>query len=261
MHVGITGGRGVLGRILQAQLGAAGHAYDCFGGDVRESKELSTWLASHRFDAVLHFAALVPTQSVQAEPARAFQVNVGGTANLIAAAGALTHKPWIFYASSSHVYQPQAAPLSESAPTTPAHPYGVSKLMGEQVLAACAPAAGLACCVGRIFSFYHPTQTGSFLYPSLLRRFATEDLAQPFPLFGAEDVRDISPAEALVAHIVALAEKRATGVVNIGSGAGTRIADFAQAHAPRPLKLVNASAGQPTSLVADISRLRQLLGR
>ena len=113
---------------------------------------------------------------------------------------------------------------------------------------------------GRVFSFYHPSQTGTFLYPSLLRRFASEDLEAPFPLFGAEDIRDISPAEELVARIVALAEKRATGVVNIGSGVGTRIADFAQAHAPRPLRVVAASDAPPTSLVADISRLRSLIG-
>jgi len=246
---------------LQAQLKGAGHDYDCFGGDVREPRELAAWLGSSRFDTVIHLAALVPTQSVQADPARAFQVNVGGTANLIAAAATMETKPWVFYASSSHVYQPQAAPLSESAPTIPTHPYGVSKLMGEQVFAICAAAAGLPCCIGRIFSFYHASQAGSFLYPSLMRRFAAEDLEKPFPLFGADDVRDISPAEALAAYIVALAEKRATGIVNIGSGAGTRIADFVQAHAPKPLRIVPASTAAPTSVVADISRLHQLLGR
>lgn len=259
MDVGITGGSGVLGTILQAQLAAAGHRADCFPGDVREGRELATWLEGRRFDAIIHLAAVVPTQEVQAGPAKAFQVNVGGTINLLAAAAA-SGQPWIFYASSSHVYQPQPEPLTESAPTAPTHPYGLSKLMGEQALAATAAAAGLSCCIGRIFSFYHPSQTGTFLYPSLLRRFASEDLEAPFPLFGAEDVRDISPAEELVARIVALAEKRATGVVNIGSGVGTRIADFAQAHAPRPLRVIAASDAPPTSLVADISRLRRLLG-
>ena len=260
MYVGITGGSGVLGKILQAQLAANGHRVDCFSGDVREGREISTWLEGRRFDAIIHLAAVVPTQEVQAGPARAIHVNVGGTINLLVAAAA-SGQPWIFYASSSHVYQPQPAPLSETAPTAPTHPYGLSKLMGEQVLVAAAEAAGLSCCIGRIFSFYHHSQVGSFLYPSLLRRFATEDLDLPFPLIGAEDVRDISPAEELVAHIVALAEKRATGVFNIGSGVGTRIADFAQAHAPHPLRVVAASTAPPTSLVADISRLRKFLRR
>ena len=260
MRIGITGGRGTLGRILQAQLSADGLAYHCFPGDVCRPEELRVWLQAGHFDAVVHFAALVPTQSVQANPARAFQVNVGGTANLVAELGALSRKPWLFYASSSHVYQPQAAPISESAPAAPINPYGLSKRLGEQVVEASAAAAGVPYCIGRIFSFYHPTQTGSFLYPSLQRRFAAEDLTQPFRLFGAEDVRDLSLADDLVAHVRALMGKQATGLVNIGSGRGTKISDFTQSLAPRRLQIVNASEGAPTSLVADTARLRQLLG-
>lgn len=260
MRIGITGGRGTLGRILQAQLSADGLAYHCFPGDVCRPEELRVWLQAGHFDAVVHFAALVPTQSVQANPARAFQVNVGGTANLVAELGALSRKPWLFYASSSHVYQPQAAPILESAPVAPINPYGLSKRLGEQVVEASAAAAGVPYCIGRIFSFYHPTQTGSFLYPSLQRRFAAEDLTQPFRLFGAEDIRDLSLADELVAHIRSLLVKQATGLVNIGSGRGTKISDFVQSLAPRRLEIVNASEGSPTSLVADTARLRQLLG-
>lgn len=260
MKIGITGGRGTLGKILQSQLSAAGLPYDCFAGDVCRPEELRTWLQAGDFDAVVHFAALVPTQSVQANPARAFQVNVGGTANLVAELGALPRKPWLFYASSSHVYQPQATPIAETAPVAPINPYGLSKRLGEQVVEASAAAAGVPYCIGRIFSFYHPTQTGSFLYPSLQRRFAAEDLTQPFRLFGAEDIRDLSLADDLVAHIRSLLAKQATGLVNIGSGQGTKIKDFVQSLAPRRLGIVNASDGPPTSLVADISRLRQILG-
>ncbi len=260
MKIGITGGRGTLGKILQSQLSAAGLPYDCFAGDVCRPEELRTWLQAGDFDAVVHFAALVPTQSVQANPARAFQVNVGGTANLVAELGALPRKPWLFYASSSHVYQPQATPIAETAPVAPINPYGLSKRLGEQVVEASAAAAGVPYCIGRIFSFYHPTQTGSFLYPSLQRRFAAEDLTQPFRLFGAEDIRDLSLADDLVAHIRSLLAKQATGLVNIGSGQGTKIKDFVQSLAPRRLEIVNASDGPPTSLVADISRLRQILG-
>jgi UDP-glucose 4-epimerase len=94
----------------------------------------------------------------------------------------------------------------------------------------------------------------------LQRRFAAEDLTQPFRLFGAEDVRDLSLADDLVAHVRALMGKQATGLVNIGSGRGTKISDFTQSLAPRRLQIVNASEGAPTSLVADTARLRQLLG-
>ncbi len=260
MRIGITGGRGTLGKLLQAQLSAAGSLHDCFSGDICRAEELRAWLQAYRFDAIVHLAALVPTQSVQANPAHAFQVNVGGTANLIAELSPLPQKPWLFYASSSHVYNPQSAPISESAPVAPINLYGLSKRLGEQVVEASAEAAGVPYCIGRIFSFYHPSQSGSFLYPSLQRRFATENLAQPFRLFGADDVRDLSRADEVVTKVRALMNKQATGIVNIGSGHGTKIGDFVQSLAPRILQIVNASEGSPSSLVADISRLRQILG-
>ena len=59
MRIGITGGRGTLGKILQAQLSAAGLAFDCFAGDVCRPEELRAWLQAGDFDAVVHFAALV----------------------------------------------------------------------------------------------------------------------------------------------------------------------------------------------------------
>jgi nucleoside-diphosphate-sugar epimerase len=230
-------------------------------GDVCDLPALRGWATEEQPDAVLHFAAVVPTQTVQADPARAFRVNVGGTANLVSALAACERKPWLFYASSSHVYRPQPEPLREDATVTPINPYGLSKRMGEQVVEVSAGPAGLPWCVGRIFSFYHPEQTGSFLYPTLRRRFETEDLGEPFPLHGVDDVRDLSLADDLVDAIIGLAECRAAGIVNIGSGRGTRIADFVQSLTPRPLRIVPASSGPPTSLVADTAKLRQILGR
>lgn len=261
MRIGLTGGRGILGRIAIKQLLSRGHEVSSFAGDVCDLPALQAWAVDARPEAVLHFAAVVPTQTVQADPARAFRVNVGGTANLVSALAACERKPWLFYASSSHVYRPQPEPLREDAPVSPINPYGLSKRMGEQVVETSAGPAGLPWCVGRIFSFYHPEQTGSFLYPTLQRRFATEDLAQPFPLHGMDDVRDLSLAYDLVAAIVELAERQVAGIINIGSGRGTRISDFVQSLAPQPLKITPASTGTPTSLVADTTKLRQILGR
>ena len=261
MRIGITGGKGILGRIAQKKLLHRGHEVSLFDGDICDLPALQEWIKNSQPEAVLHFAAVVPVQSVQADPARTFRVNVGGTANLVSALESYSPQPWLFYASSSHVYRPQSQPLREDALVSPINIYGVSKRMGEQVVELSANSKGLPWCIGRIFSFYHPEQTGTFLYPALQRRFVTEDLGQPFLLHGMEDVRDISLADDLVESIILLAEKRASGIINIGSGSGTRIADFVQSLAPRPLTIIPASPSEPTKLVADISKLRQILER
>ena len=157
MRIGLTGGRGILGRIAIKQLLSRGHEVNSFSGDVCDLSALQAWAVEAQAEAVLHFAAVVPTQTVQADPARAFRVNVGGTANLVSALADSERKPWLFYASSSHVYRPQPEPLREDAPVSPINPYGLSKRMGEQVVETSAGPAGLPWCVGRIFSFYHPT--------------------------------------------------------------------------------------------------------
>jgi len=261
MQIGLTGARGILGRIAVKQLTERGYQVNSYDGDICDFKALHNWAANSSFDAVLHFAAVVPTQTVQANPARAFSVNVGGTANLVSALTTSNQRPWFFYASSSHVYRPQPEPLREDALVSPLNTYGLSKRMGEQVIEVSAGPAGLPWCVGRIFSFYHPEQKGSFLYPMLQKRFETEDLSRPFPLHGMDDVRDLSLADDLVTAIVHLTERRPSGVVNIGSGRGTRISDFVQSLAPKPLQIIPASTGTPTSLVADTTRLSQILER
>jgi nucleoside-diphosphate-sugar epimerase len=259
MLFGITGGRGTLGKILQTKLQARGLAMSLFEGDVCDSQALVDWLQKAQPQCVIHFAAMVPTQSVQQHPEKAKQVNVGGTENLVKAMGTCASKPWLFYASSSHVYRAQSTPIKESDPIEPLSLYGQTKWGGEQAVQSLAPAVQLKFCIGRIFSFYHASQQGSFLYPTLQRRLATEDLTQPFKLMGADDVRDLSNAEDIVEQVLQLAQLKAEGVYNLGSGKGTKIRDFVQAQAPCALKIENATPGAPSSLVADMTRLRQRL--
>ncbi len=259
MKIGLTGGKGVLGKIAVQQFRAKGHEVDLYSGDICDLGTLQEWIHRWSGDALLHFAAIVPTHRVKGNPAEALRVNVGGTIHLINALASLPKKPWFFYASSSHVYQSSPLPLREDSPLNPLNPYGASKRISEQCIEICAESIGLSWCIGRIFSFYHPDQKESFLYPALQHRFRTEDLSQPFALQGMNDIRDLSRADYLVESIVELAEKQITGVINIGSGKGIRIADFAQSIAPQPLQIVSATSAPPTSLVADVTKLRQKL--
>ena len=108
MRIGITGGKGILGRIAQKKLLHRGHEVSLFDGDICNLPALQEWIKNSQPEAVLHFAAVVPVQSVQADPARTFRVNVGGTANLVSPLESYSPRPWLFYASSRHVYRPQS---------------------------------------------------------------------------------------------------------------------------------------------------------
>ncbi len=102
--------------------------------DVRDAYALDEIFEQFNPDAVIHFAGLKAVGESFAEPARYYDVNVGGTAVLLSAmqrAGCMN----IVFSSSATVYgEPQYLPCDESHPLDPINPYGRTKLMAENLL-------------------------------------------------------------------------------------------------------------------------------
>jgi nucleoside-diphosphate-sugar epimerase len=211
---------------------------------------------------IIHLAAVVQVDSVKEDPINAFNVNVGGTINLINSIITCKsdRKIWFFLASSSHVYKSSARPISESYELLPFSLYGKTKLMAEEIVRETGVFLkyNIDICIGRIFSFYHSSQTGSFFYPSIRSRLESEDLNHPFELYGADSIRDFLDAEQVVDIIIGLFNKQAIGVFNIASGCGIKIRDFVQGLAKVKLDIV--PKGIVDFLVADISKLNRELG-
>jgi UDP-glucose 4-epimerase len=83
---------------------------------------------------VFHFAAL-NDRDCASDARLAEKVNVTGTFNL-AKAAASCGVEHIIYMSTIHVYgSPLVGHINENSPTAPQHPYGVTHLLAEQVLA------------------------------------------------------------------------------------------------------------------------------
>ncbi|MBF6617151.1 MAG: UDP-glucose 4-epimerase GalE [Candidimonas sp.] len=104
-------------------------------GDIRDTALLDLLFASHRIDAVLHFAGLKAVGESVQQPLHYYLNNVAGTVQLceaMARAGVFR----LVFSSSATVYgEPEQMPIPESQPTgTPTNPYGRSKLMVEEIL-------------------------------------------------------------------------------------------------------------------------------
>ena len=102
--------------------------------DVRDAIALDGIFEHFKPDAVIHFAGLKAVGESVAEPARYYDVNVGGTATLLGAMerGGCAN---IVFSSSATVYgEPQYLPCDEKHPLSPINPYGRTKLMGENLL-------------------------------------------------------------------------------------------------------------------------------
>lgn len=128
----ITGGRGQLGRALQAavsthELLAPGHAEL----DVTDARRVREAFDGFQPELVIHAGAWTDTGGCEADPERALLVNSGGTrivAEACAAVGAA-----ILYVSTNEVFDGESSePYREEDAPNPINVYGRSKLEGER---------------------------------------------------------------------------------------------------------------------------------
>lgn len=259
MKILLTGSGGILGRrvvqVLAEMLPKAEVVR--FSGDLTEPVDVAKHFQNSEYDAVIHLAALVSVPEVNANPARAYEVNVGGTINLIKCCQSQKTLPYFLYASSAHVYAPSEQPIPEDGVKVPISLYGKTKYWGEQIGQEMCEGAQQPFCAARMFSLWDENQVSPYLYGAIKARLETEDLDQPFLIHSADSQRDFSSATELANMLVKLLIQRVTGVINLASGKGTKIRDFAQSIADRPLNIQTDAI--KTTLIADVTRLKQVL--
>lgn len=175
MNILVTGGAGRIGarviadlvargdHVISLDLRAGAHSYPgvtTIIGAFDDADVVSQ--AVQHADAVLHLGAMMSW--VAADAPRMFAANVTGTHLLLQAAHAQRIRKFVF-ASSGEVYpetRPLYLPLDESHPTRPTSAYGLTKLLGEEMVQFFARAHGLATVILR---FSHTQDAAELLDP------------------------------------------------------------------------------------------------
>ncbi len=152
-----------------------------------------------------------------------------------------------------------AADRAEGDAALPDTLYGKAKLTTATLLDAFCAEAGIGFAWARLFHLFGPGEHPARFVPSLTRPLAE---GKPALVRHGALVRDMMPVEEAGAALAALVASEVAGVVNIASGQGVTLGDFARRLAgnAKLLTVQNLPApGQPARMVADISRLRALL--
>ena len=104
-------------------------------GDIADSPLLDQVFGEVRFDAVMHFAAMIEAGESMKIPERYFRVNSVGALSVLEAM--LRHNVRRFVLSSTAALfgNPEQVPIVEDAALRPINAYGESKLLVEQMLA------------------------------------------------------------------------------------------------------------------------------
>ncbi len=250
-------------------------------GDVGDRLLLDTMLAEVAPQAVLHFAGSTSAPGSIDDPLHYYDNNTGKSRRLIEAVLAASSRPALLFSSSAAVYgAPDTARVDEDAPTRPLNPYGMSKLMTEQMLADAARAHGLRYLALRYFNVAgagacarpgaRTGASGSLLAVALEALRGERDhvpiYGQDHPTRDGTGVRDFIHVEDLAAaHLAALPLMQKTNAprtLNCGYGHGwsvLEVLDAVERAAGLRLRRRNLPRrpGDPSEVVADASRLRR----
>ena len=259
-------------------------------GDIRIRDDLERAFAAapagQPIEAVIHFAGLKAVGESVQHPLRYWDVNLGGSRQLLAAMQAQGCRTLVFSSSATLYGMPEQVPIPETAPLRPINPYGHSKAAVEQLLDdLSASEAGWRIARLRYFNPVGAHPSGRIgedprgipnnLFPfvsqvAVGRRERLQVLGGDWPTPDGSGVRDyihvMDLAEGHRAALVTLlAESPQLLTLNLGSGQGHSVLEVVAAFAsvsgcPVPYELVARRPGDAASSVADPAYAAQRLG-
>ncbi len=293
----VTGGAGYIGGTATSLLLDAGYKVnvldDCstghedavdprahfVRGSLLDASAISSALSG--CDAVIHFGGKSLVGESVREPDLYMRVNVEGSRMLLDAMKENHVKQIVFSSSAATYGEPKEVPITESSPTSPTNPYGMSKLKVDQLLTQRASEDGIAAISLRYFNVAGALETltgwlrerhnpETHLIPNVLN--ATQD--NPLKIFGTDwptpggtCVRDyVHIVDLIQAHVSAL-DALVMGrheIINLGSGDGysvRNVIDTAGQIMGRdvPTVAVERRAGDPAVLIASIEKAKAVL--
>jgi len=182
---------------------------------------------------VFHQAALGSVPRSMADPATTFDVNVAGTAHVLAAARESGARRVVFASSSSVYGDSDRLPKREGEEGRPLSPYALSKAMNEELAAVFARCYGMELVGLRYFNVYGPRQDPEGPYAAVVPRFFKAYLSGEAPvIFGdGEQSRDFTFVDdAVTANLFAAgAPSEACGrSYNVAGGSRTTVNELAR---------------------------------
>ncbi len=252
-----------------------------YKGSLADRKFVQETLNKGAFEAVFHFAAKSQVGESYQHPFRYFNSNVVNSLNLIEACVEAGIPKFVFSSTAAVYGEPLTLNINETTSTRPVNPYGLSKLMIEQMLAWADKAHGMRSAALRYFNAAGCDPDGmlgedhspeTHLIPlcidaALGRRPQLTIFGDDYPTTDGTAVRDyVHVCDLGRAHVACVDALDSKSVVyNLGNGQGYSVREVI-ASVERVTGLVVPTVvgarrmGDPSHLIADSSRIQQELG-
>jgi UDP-glucose 4-epimerase len=298
MNILVTGGAGYVGSICAEVLVLRGHSVvvldNLYAGhrgavpagaafvqsDLGDREGLQKVFTAHRFDAVMHFAAMSLVEKSVREPGTYYRENVANSILLLEAMHRHGVQNLIFSSTAAVYGEPEHVPIPEEHPKSPINPYGRTKLTFERILEDFRIITGLRYASLRYFNAAgaskehgedHRNET--HVIPILLQvalgqrpqfQISGTDYSTPDGTCVRDYVHVVDIAEA---HVLALdhLEKVSGEAFNVGNSRGYSVQEVLEAARRVTGKDISAvkaprRAGDPATLVASSEKIRRVLG-
>lgn len=121
-------------------------------GDISDSALVEGTITKNNCRAILHFAGSTVVPESVSDPLKYYGNNTCASRNLIQSAVTAGVNAMIFSSTAAVYGEPDELPITETSPTLPINPYGVSKLMTEWMLRDVAAATSLRYAALRYFN-------------------------------------------------------------------------------------------------------------
>lgn len=251
MKVLITGGAGFIGHHLALHLGSLGYEVLCLDNLSRSSPEVVKTLRSSNIDlivadvldinslelimsrfkpeVVIHTAALVSVEESVRKPEDYLRCNVLGTLNTVRVSTNYGVSRFIYLSSAAVYGDPIKLPVSEEHPLNPKSPYGLSKLLGEEVVKLYHRMYGLEYVILRLFNVYGPRQSLNPYSGVIIKFIDRVCKGLPPVIYGdGTQTRDfIHVLDVCRATQLSISTENVNEVYNIGSGKPLSINELA----------------------------------
>ncbi len=253
--------------------------------DIRNRTALQALFATHRFDAVIHFAGLKSVGESVAKPLEYFDNNVSGSVVLFECMMEAGVRSIVFSSSATVYGDPASVPIRENFPLSATNPYGRTKLMVEDILRDLARADSTwhiallryfnpvgAHVSGLIGEDPNGIPNNLIPYVAQVAAGKLKELSvygNDYPTADGTGVRDyihvIDLARGHLAALEALRERPGALAINLGTGQGYSVLDMVKAFSavsgrPVPYRFVARRPGDIAECYADPALAREVLG-
>ena len=300
MAILVTGGAGYIGSVAVEDLRAQGetvividnlvyghrNAVDSsvpfYEGNIGDKDLIRKILSEHDIEACMHFSAYAYVGESVEQPQKYYENNFVQTLKLLDVLIENNIKKFIFSSTCATYGEPQYVPIDEKHPQNPVNPYGMTKFMVERVLHGLRRGLRFEICFASLFQrlrrerrLRRRSRSGNASDSAVL--FAAQGKRDSISIFGDDyptpdgtAIRDyIHISDLSQAHLLALEylQKRRkfrvyksweTAAV-IRSKKSSKPREKLRAEKSKPT-IAPRRAGDPSRLVADAEKAREILG-